>query len=247
MGEDILHNALQVKNIPNKINYKNKLVVDGEIICTYKDFKPFEKEYKNPRNFASGSIRLLDSKESSSRNLTFIAWDLIEGFTDNDFLSTKLIELKNIGFTIVPFYCNRDIEENIDLIKKDCKDLGYPIDGIVFKYDKVSEYLAVGRTDHHFKGGIAYKFYDDEYETTLEDIEWTMGRTGQISPIALFKTLNIDGTEVSRASLSNISIMKKTLGENPFVGQTLLVSKRNQIIPKIENAKGEDGEWIIQN
>ena len=247
IGEDILHNALQVKNIPNKINYKNRLVIDGEIICTYKDFEPFANEYKNPRNFASGSIRLLDSKESASRNLSFITWDLIEGFTDNDFLSTRLIELRNIGFTIVPFYCNRDIEESVELIKKDCKDLGYPIDGIVFKYDEVKEYNAVGRTDHHFKGGLAYKFYDEEYETTLEDIEWTMGRTGQISPIALFKTLDIDGTEVSRASLSNISIMKKTLGENPFVGQTLLVSKRNQIIPKIENAKGEDGEWIIQN
>lgn len=152
IGEDILHNALQVKNIPNKINYKNRLVVDGEIICTYKDFKPFEKEYKNPRNFASGSIRLLDSKESSMRNLTFVAWDLIEGFIDNAFLSTRLIELQNIGFTIVPFYCNREIKEGIDLIKRDCEVLNYPIDGIVFKYDLVEEYESAGRTDHHFKG-----------------------------------------------------------------------------------------------
>ena len=155
IGEDILHNALQVKNIPNKINYKNRLVVDGEIICTYKDFEPFANEYKNPRNFASGSIRLLDSKESASRNLSFITWDLIEGFTDNDFLSTRLIELRNIGFTIVPFYCNRDIEESVELIKKDCKNLGYPIDGIVFKYDKCSEYDAAGRTDHHYRGRIS--------------------------------------------------------------------------------------------
>jgi DNA ligase (NAD+) len=244
IGEDILHNALQVKNIPNKINYKNKLVVDGEIICTYKDFEPFANEYKNPRNFASGSIRLLDSKESASRNLSFITWDLIEGFTDNDFLSTRLIELRNIGFTIVPFYCNRDIEESVELIKKDCKDLGYPIDGIVFKYDEVKDYEAAGRTDHHFKGGLAYKFYDEEYETTLKDIEWTMGRTGQLCPIAIFEKLDIDGTEISRASLCNISIMKQTLGEHPFIGQKIIVTKRNQIIPKIEKAKGEDGNWI---
>lgn len=94
------------------------------------------------------------------------------------------------------------------------------------------------------KGGIAYKFHDDLYETTLKDIEWTMGRTGQICPIAIFETLNIDGTEISRASLSNISIMKKTLGEHPFVGQKIIVTKRNQIIPKVEKAKDVNGNWI---
>ena len=232
IGEDILHNALQVKNIPNKINYKNRLVVDGEIICTYKDFKPFANEYKNPRNFASGSIRLLDSKESASRNLSFITWDLIEGFTDNDFLSTRLIELKNIGFTIVPFYCNRDIEESIELIKKDCKDLGYPIDGIVFKYDKVEDYEAAGRTDHHFKGGFAYKFYDEEYETTLKDIEWTMGRTGQLTPVAVYEDIDIDGTICNRASLHNLSIMEEQL-YIPYKGEKIWIAKMNMIIPQV--------------
>ena len=232
IGEDILHNALQVKNIPNKINYKNRLVVDGEIICTYKDFEPFANEYKNPRNFASGSIRLLDSKESASRNLSFITWDLIEGFTDNDFLSTRLIELKNIGFTIVPFYCNRDIEEGIELIKKDCKDLGYPIDGIVFKYDKVEDYEAAGRTDHHFKGGLAYKFYDEEYETTLKDIEWTMGRTGQLTPVAVYEDIDIDGTICNRASLHNLSIMEEQL-YIPYKGEKIWIAKMNMIIPQV--------------
>ena len=232
IGEDILHNALQVKNIPNKINYKNRLVVDGEIICTYKDFEPFANEYKNPRNFASGSIRLLDSKESASRNLSFITWDLIEGFTDNDFLSTRLIELKNIGFTIVPFYCNRDIEEGIELIKKNCKDLGYPIDGIVFKYDKVEDYEAAGRTDHHFKGGLAYKFYDEEYETTLKDIEWTMGRTGQLTPVAVYEDIDIDGTICNRASLHNLSIMEEQL-YIPYKGEKIWIAKMNMIIPQV--------------
>ena len=232
IGEDILHNALQVKNIPNKINYKNRLVVDGEIICTYKDFEPFANEYKNPRNFASGSIRLLDSEESASRNLSFITWDLIEGFTDNDFLSTRLIELKNIGFTIVPFYCNRDIEEGIELIKKDCKDLGYPIDGIVFKYDKVEDYETAGRTDHHFKGGLAYKFYDEEYETTLKDIEWTMGRTGQLTPVAVYEDIDIDGTICNRASLHNLSIMEEQL-YIPYKGEKIWIAKMNMIIPQV--------------
>lgn len=152
IGEDILHNAIVVKNIPNKIDYKDTLVIDGEIICDYNTFKEFENDYKNPRNFASGSIRLLDSKECEKRKLSFVAWDVIQGFTDNEFLSTRLIELKNIGFTIVPFFCNRVVEESVDLIKKECVYLNYPVDGIVFKYDKIKEYLDAGRTDHHFKG-----------------------------------------------------------------------------------------------
>ena len=79
IGENILHNALVVPSIPKKVNYKDELIVDGEIICTYADFEPFSNEYKNPRNFASGSIRLLDSAECAKRHLTFMAWDVIKG------------------------------------------------------------------------------------------------------------------------------------------------------------------------
>ena len=258
VGEDILHNALVVKNIPKRINYQNELIVDGEIICTYKDFEPFAAEYKNPRNFASGSIRLLDSSECAKRNLTFVAWDIVKGFDEekenrklltgyyNEKLSDKLLKADALGFTIVPFEVNlseyKNIEQIMEVVKKSSSM--FPIDGLVFKYNNCDEYISAGRTDHHFKGGLAYKFYDEEYISRLIGIEWSMGRTGQICPIALFEKLNIDGTEVSRASLSNISIMKQTLGEHPFVGQEIIVTKRNQIIPKIERAKGEDGNWI---
>ena len=243
-GEDILHNALQVKNIPKRINYKEELVIDGEIICTYNDFKNFEKEYKNPRNFASGSIRLLDSKESSMRNLTFIAWDIIKGLdekkllTGYDRLSNKLLEADELGFTIVPFEINlpeyETIEQIMEIVKKSSSI--YPIDGLVFKYDNCDEYAEMGRTDHHFKGGIAIKFYDEEYETTLQDIEWTMGRTGVLTPVAIFEPIDIDGTEVSRANLFNVSVMLDTLGQ-PYVGQKIWVIKSNQIIPQIIRAE----------
>lgn len=245
IGEDILHNALQIKSIPKRIEYTNKLVVDGEVICTYEDFENFKDEYKNPRNFASGSIRLLNSEESANRHLTFVAWDVIEGFKDNDFLSTRLKELGELGFTYVPFFYDNSIEDNrvehaIDEIKIFCNKIGYPIDGIVFKYDKVSEYLAAGRTDHHFKGGIAYKFYDDEYETKLIDIEWTMGRTGQLTPVAVYEDIDIDGTICNRASLHNITILKDTLGGYGWDGQKIKVFKANQIIPQISWAQPED-------
>ena len=99
IGEDITHNANVINSIPKKIKYKKELIIDGEIICTYEDFKPFSKEYKNPRNFAAGSIRLLDSKECKKRNLTFVAWDVIKGLDEFNLLldigTDSLEESKN--------------------------------------------------------------------------------------------------------------------------------------------------------
>jgi len=244
-GEDILHNALQVKNIPNKINYKEELIIDGEIICTYNDFKNFEKEYKNPRNFASGSIRLLDSKESSMRNLTFVVWDIIKGL-DEDRLSSKLLKADELGFTTVPFEINlpeyETIEQIIEIVKKSSSI--YPIDGLVFKYDNCDEYIAAGKTDHHFKGGLAYKFYDEEYETTLKNIEWSMGRTGVLTPVAIFEPIDIDGTEVSRANLFNLSVARETLHGTQYrlgwKGQKINVFKANQIIPQLSWSEEDD-------
>ena len=253
VGEDILHNALVVKNIPKRINYQNELIVDGEIICTYKDFEPFAAEYKNPRNFASGSIRLLDNSECAKRNLTFIAWDIVKGFDEekensklltgyySEKLSDKLLEADALGFTIVPFEVNlseyKNIEQIMEVVKKSSSM--FPIDGLVFKYNDCDKYIAAGRTEHHFKGGLAYKFYDECYKTTIEDIEWTMGRTGVLTPVAILAPIEIDGSVVSRASLSNISILKETLGR-PYKGQKVWVSKRNMIIPKIERTEEDD-------
>ena len=241
IGEDILHNALVVKNIPNKIPYLKSITIDGEIVCKYQDFKKFEKEYKNPRNFASGSIRLLDSKECEKRNLSFVAWDIPIGAEECEMLQDKMQLLNDLNFVVVPGSPSLEIPLDMAVfqIVDLCNHLGFPIDGIVFKFNDCKKYNSMGRTDHHFKGGIAYKFYDEEYETTLKDIEWTMGRTGQLTPVAILEPIEIDGSIVSRASLSNISVLKDTLGK-PYKGQKVWVSKRNMIIPKIERAEKED-------
>ena len=139
MLENILHNARVIKNIPQKISITNrKVVVDGEIICNISNFAKFQKEYKNPRNFAAGSIRLLSAEECSKRNLEFIAWDLIEGYKSANFF-LKLDFLKKIGFTVVPYiYCKNASEESpsntiekLDELRKQYSH--YPIDGYVFK------------------------------------------------------------------------------------------------------------------
>ena len=242
IGEDILHNALVIKSIPNKIAYDKELIIDGEIICTYDNFEKFSNDYKNPRNFASGSIRLLDSKECSTRNLTFVAWDVIKGL-DEDVLMGKLDTLNLYGFITVPFYFGNDnVETIVKYIKDKSQKLSYPIDGVVFKYNQCDEYNAAGRTDHHFKGGIAYKFYDEEYETTLKDIEWTMGRTGVLTPVAIFEPVDADGSIIEKASLHNVSVAHDTLGGLCFgwKNQKISVFKANMIIPQISKAEADD-------
>lgn len=234
-GEDILHNIMAVKNVPKRLPRNIDLTVDGEIICTFEDFKQFENEYANPRNFAAGSIRLLDAKESATRKLKFVAWDIIND-TDINTLNKKLAELLELGFEIVPFsIMEKDFNETvIENFKNIAEKNSYPIDGLVVKYNKVSEYEACGRTDHHFKGGMAFKFADEEYDTWLNNIDWTMGRTGVLTPIACFEPVDTGDSIIEKASLHNISIMKQLLG-TPYQGQTITVFKANDIIPQISS------------
>lgn len=239
-GENILHNALAVKSIPKKIPCKDEITVDGEIICTFEDFEAFKDQYANPRNFAAGSIRLLDAKESSLRNLTFVAWDLISDLDGAIGLNHKLEFLGWQGFIVVPFLTGVNVisETLIEDMKMLCGIERYPIDGLVIKYNKIAEYEACGRTDHHFKGGIAFKFKDEEYETWLKDIEWTMGRTGVLTPIAIFEPVDTGDSIIERASLHNVSVMKDLLWR-PYEGQSLVVCKMNDIIPQVVSAGRE--------
>ena len=246
IGENILHNAKVIKSIPNTIEYKDRLVVDGEIICTYENFKQFEKNYKNPRNFAAGSIRLLNSEECAKRNLTFIVWDVIEGFEEDDYLHHKLENIYTLGFISVDYTAhNSSLKEDIDFIVQIAKNDSYPIDGIVVKYESKKLRQSLPGTSHHLGGAIAYKFYNEEYSTQLKDIEWTMGRTGVLTPIAVFDPIDIDGSTVERASLHNLTVMKEILGtEYPSIGDILYVYKSNEIIPQI--SKLEKNNSIIE-
>lgn len=233
IGEDILHNALVIHNIPNRINYKERLIVDGEIICNYKDFELFSKEYANPRNFAAGSIRLLDSKECEKRNLSFIAWHLVEGGTG--FHIDNLNLLNKLGFEITPWVSSFDWDAKEYLIES-AEDAGYPIDGLVGRFNDIQFGESLGATSHHSRAAYAFKFGDQIEETKLWDIEWTMGRTGILTPVAFFEPIDLEGTTVCKASLHNVSVMKELLGEHPHKDQLIKVYKSNMIIPQVYEA-----------
>lgn len=255
VGEDILHCAKTIKNLPLKIECLDEVIVDGEVIITYDDFNkinetlPDDEKYKHPRNLASGSIRQLDSSVAAQRNMKFIAWKLVKGWmscsderpiSKNSFID-RLYLLYKLGFEVVPVYYihNTRVTERVDnlieLIKTTCKNSSLPIDGCVFGYDDVAYGESLGATGHHLRSQLAFKFYDELYETKLLNIDWTMGKTGVLTPTAVFEPVEIDGTNVERASLSNLSIMEETLG-TPFAGEEIFVSKRNMIIPKVESA-----------
>ena len=253
-GEIITHNAKVFDNIPLHIDYKEHLEVEGEAIITYDDFErinselPKNERYKNPRNLVSGSVRQLDSNIAAQRHIKFIAWKVPYGFVEETAMQHKLNELLYYNFNVVPYILlneNRDIEDDIKTLKFIAKENSYPIDGLVCSYCNIAYGESLGMTGHHPKHSLAFKFYDEEVTTTLKDIEWTMGKTGVLTPVAIFNPVEIEGTIVEKASLSNLSILKKTLGGHPFIEQEVSVTKRNCIIPKIERAKDERGEWIV--
>ena len=247
VGEDITHNIAFCKGVPLEIPITDEVVIDGEVICTYKDFEEFSSEYANPRNFASGSIRLLDSRVCEKRKLTFIAWDCIKGLDDYTYLSEKFLRLDSWGFDFVPFIpLPKDVVDEshihhaIYLLQNQAKDDGYPIDGIVFKFDNCKYYQSLGATGHHFRGGLAFKFYDEEYETYLRNIEWSIGKTAQLTPVAIFDPVDDGESITTRAALHNLNIMNQILGERPYYGQQIWMVKQNMIIPQISRANKED-------
>lgn len=232
-GEDITHNAKVFSNLPTEIPFKGKLEIDGECIITYDEFERIKTrenmEYKNPRNLVSGSVRQLNSEIAAKRNIKFIAWRLHEAENfDIQYHSEGFEFLSNLGFDIVPYYTNSF--NTIEWIKDECETKQIPIDGIVGMFDDIEYGNSLGRTGHHPRHSFAYKFYQEENETVLLNIEWSTSRTGLVNPVAIFEPVEIDGTTVSRATLNNVSIIKELeLG----IGDTITVIKANQIIPKI--------------
>jgi DNA ligase (NAD+) len=193
--------------------------------------------YKNSRNMAAGSIRLYDAEICAKRGLVFSPFGVIEGFDDIETKSERLDMLAGFGFLPCQYSlpCINVSEEMLSTIisdlRRDAENANLPIDGIVATYNDVAYSQSCGRTGHHYKDGIAYKFEDDLYETVLQAIEWQPSRYGELSPVAIFNPVEIDGCEVSRASLHNpVFITDLELMPNCRI----LVSKRNMIIPHVE-------------
>lgn len=240
-GDDITTNAKYFSNIPLTVSNKNKFTVKGEAIINKDTFNIINNKlkdadkFKNPRNLASGTVKQLDTKIVSQRNVEFVCWNANDLSLDGT-MENGLTNAKNLGFTIVSYQIPiSNLDQTVPYIINNLKESAriIPIDGIVAMYNNIEFGNSLGGTSHHFNNGFAFKFYDEEEETTLKDIEWSMGKTGELCPVAIFNPVIIDGTTVTRASLHNISIIEELrLG----MGDTVRVYKANQIIPQIRNS-----------
>lgn len=257
VGEVITPNARTFKNIPLVIPYKGLLVVRGEAVISYSDFEKINSQemaadqlYKNPRNLCSGSVRALDPAVAARRNIQLIAFALVSatdhtasGDVSHDFgnsFEKQFVFLKEQGFTVVEYRkVNADnIVREIEYFEKAIKENDIPSDGLVLSYDDLAYAESLGRTAKFPRGAIAFKWADETAETVLRKVEWQTSRTGMINPIAVFDCVDLEGTEVRRASLHNVSVIKELkLG----IGDRITVYKANMIIPQIsENLTKSD-------
>lgn len=264
VGEVVTNNARTFLNLPLSIPYEGRMILRGEAVITYEDFKKINEKiadvdakYKNPRNLCSGSVRQLNNEITKSRSVRFFAFSLVKAEPISDTpagtASEKQIEdalwgktaadafvyreeefdfLRKLGFEVVEYKKVRaeNILETVAYFEEKIAGYEVPSDGLVLIYNDIAYGRSLGRTAKFPRDSIAFKWADEIRETTLLEIEWSPSRTGLINPVAIFEPVELEGTSVSRASVHNISIVRKLkLG----IGDTITVYKANMIIPQI--------------
>ncbi|QUI22900.1 NAD-dependent DNA ligase LigA [Vallitalea pronyensis] len=240
IGEVITNNAKVFKNIPLRIAYDGEMIVRGEAVIKYSDFKVINDQivdkdkYKNPRNLCSGTVRQLNNEITAKRNVHYFAFAVVEA-EQMDFDDSKIKALQwleSLGFDTVDYQIVN--QENIGSVVEDfenrIKDNDFGSDGLVVTYDSITYSRSVGQTSKFPRHSIAYKWSDEIKATKLIEIEWSASRTGAINPIAIFEPIELEGTTVKRASLHNVSILESL---ELISGDTIEVYKANMIIPQV--------------
>ena len=254
IGTNITHLAPAISGIPATISVKGHLVVRGEAVISYADFEQFiiesEGDYANPRNLASGSLTLKDIEEVKQRHIQWIPFTLV--YTEREIISwgERMQMLKDLGMNPVEreridHPTTENIQQEIDKFteKVTSKKNPFPVDGLVICYDD-TVYAATGSvTGHHAtRAGFAFKWQDEHADTILDHIEWSCAAS-TITPVAVFKPVELEGTTVQRASLCNVSECERLgIGDK---GTRLQVIKANKIIPKVINIIEVVGSFVI--
>lgn len=253
IGEVITNNAKNFQNIPLKIEFKGELILRGEAIIKYSDFKRINDaiedataKYKNPRNLCSGSVRQLNPAITKSRMVYCNIFNVVKA-DGVDFENSKVKQFewaKNEGFDVVEykFTDSKSIADDIAEFESKIESNDIPSDGLVLLLDDIALGERLGSTSKFPRNAMAFKWSDERQVTKLKYIEWSPSRTGLINPVAVFEPVELEGTTVSRASLHNVSIFEDLmLG----VGDEISVYKANMIIPQVyENLTKSNTEKV---
>lgn len=250
IGENITHNVETIKSVPLRLNKELDIEVRGEIYMSKASFEKCNKEkekrgenlFANPRNAAAGSVRQLDSKIAAKRNLDFMAYFIPN--PDKYGIKTQsesLAFLKKLGFK-TNYNLNglakdvNDIINYIDDLGSKRPNLPFEIDGVVLKVNSLEDEAKLGFTERVPRWGIAYKFPAEEVLTTLKEIKFTVGRTGKITPNALFSPVHVAGSVISKATLHNEDYC---LDKDVRVGDVISIRKAGDVIPEVVEVKKE--------
>lgn len=250
IGENITHNVETIKSVPLKLNKKLDIEVRGEIYMSKASFKKCNKEreekgdnlFANPRNAAAGSVRQLDSKIAAKRNLDFMAYFIPNPDKYRIKTQSEALEfLKELGFK-TNYKLNglakdvNDIINYIDNLGSKRPNLPFEIDGVVLKVNSLEDEAKLGFTERVPRWGIAYKFPAEEVLTTLKEIKFTVGRTGKITPNALFSPVHVAGSVISKATLHNEDYC---LDKDVRIGDVISIRKAGDVIPEVVEVKKE--------
>lgn len=240
IGEDVTHNAKVFANLPLQIPFMGQLVLRGEGVIAYSEFERIneklsaDEQYKNPRNLCSGTVRQLNSEIAAQRRAQFFAFTLVsaEGKEISNSKAENMAWLGELGFAVVEHevITGDTVADAVEGFRNRISSNDIASDGLVLTLDDIPLSISLGRTAKFPKDSIAFKWADEMAETTLREMEWNTSRTGLMNPIAVFDSVDLEGSTVSRASVHNLSIIKELeLG----LGDTIKVYKANMIIPQI--------------
>jgi DNA ligase (NAD+) len=237
VGEDVTEQAKMIENLPITIPYDGYLELRGECVVSWDNFHKINEglaePYSHPRNLAAGSLRNLDTNITKQRKLSYVVFECVSDLYDNGTLFNskwdELGYLDYLGFTTVE-RCIGKVDDCIEAMQPDFYK--FPVDGLIFEICMKEYSKSLASTSHHEGCRMALKWADSTYETVLRDVIWDVGRSGVISPVAIFDEVDLDGALTTKATLHNLSVIESLeLG----IGDTITVYRSNMVIPKVDD------------
>jgi len=251
--EDVTENVKQIQNIPQTIEYMGDIEIRGEVLMPLSSFEKLNKQAKedgekvfaNPRNAASGSLRILDTSITKKRDLKFFAYDIsdFEGYGEKTYFD-MVQSLSTLWFEISSYFQKciwiQGIIFQVDSFWEAQKNIDFEIDGLVIKVNSIELWKEVGYTEHHPRYAISYKFPAEIQTTQIESVEHSVGRTGTITPVANVAPVILSGATIRRSTLHNYDEVEKL---DVRVGDTVFIKRAGEVIPKIVSVVKEVRSW----